>query len=97
MVTKKGQIWPLAKAKAHLSEVIERSQSSAQVIQRRGKAVGVVVGYEQFSEVERRAEAGSAAHRMRSFLDAAAKIRAEGGADLDVPRREPRKSPFGRR
>jgi prevent-host-death family protein len=98
MVTKKGpSMWGLAEAKARLSEVLARATREPQVIRRRGRVVGVVVDIEQFGETQRRAIAGSAAQRMQAFLDASAAIRRQGGVDLKIPRREPRRSPFARR
>jgi prevent-host-death family protein len=87
----------VADAKARLSELVERAKSAPQIIQRRGKSVGVVIGYDRYVDAERRAELGSAEHRMKAFLDAAAKLRASGGTELELPRRETRKSPFGAR
>jgi len=98
MVTKKRRAaWGLAEAKARLSEVLERAAREPQIIKRRGRAVGVVVDIERFGETERRARAGSASQRMRAFLDISAAIREQGGVDLPMPKREPRKSPFVRR
>jgi prevent-host-death family protein len=97
MVTKGRAGWGLAEAKARLSEVLQRAAREPQVIKRRGRAVGVIVDIEQFGESQRRALAGSAEQRMLAFLDASAAVRAKGGVELEVPRREPRKSPFTRR
>lgn len=97
MVTKKPAAWGLAEAKARLSEVLERAAREPQVIKRRGRAVGVVVDIGQFGETQRRAMLGSAEPRMQAFLDASAAVRAQGGVELRLARREPRKSPFARR
>ncbi len=94
MVSKNSSSWGLAEAKARLSEVLERAKSGPQIIKRRGRSVAVVVDFERFGEGERRAMLGSAAHRMKAFLEASAEIRADGGVELSIPRREPRKSPF---
>jgi prevent-host-death family protein len=94
MVTKKNRAWGLAEAKARLSEVLERAAREPQFIRRRGKAVGVVVDIEQYGETQRRAMAGSAEQRMQAFLEVCAAIREQGGVDLPIPKREPRRSPF---
>jgi len=81
--------WSVASAKAELSRVVEDAQKRPQVIERRGKPVAVVVAMDQFIE-------SSGGARWRKFLDASAELRALGGAELSVPRRERRASPFGR-
>ena len=83
--------WSVASAKAELSRVVADAQRRPQIIERRGKPVAVVVGIDQFED-------GSAGARWRKFLDASAEVRAEGGAELEVPKRDHRSSPFsGRR
>jgi prevent-host-death family protein len=95
MVSKKNS-WGLAQAKAELSEVVERAQHAPQIIERRGRAVGVLLGIRLHEEAERNVAAGSATHRMARFLEAAAAVRKQGGAVLALPRRIPRKSPFAK-
>ena len=95
MVRKKNA-WGLAEAKAGLSEVVERAQHTPQIIERRGKAVGVVIGIELHEESERSAALGSADQRMERFLKFSATVRAQGGAELEIPNRLPRKSPIGK-
>jgi prevent-host-death family protein len=95
MVRKKNA-WGLAEAKAELSEVVERAQRTPQLIERRGKAVGVIIGIKLHEEAERSLALGSADQRMQRFLQICSTIRAEGGAELELPRRLPRKSPFGK-
>ncbi len=85
----KGDRWSVASAKAELSRVVESAQRRPQVIERRGKPVAVVVGVEQFEDVE-------AAARWRKFLATSEEIRAGGGGELRVPPRQRRRSPFGR-
>ena len=81
--------WSVASAKAELSRVVESAQREPQVIERRGKAVAVVVGIDQIDDVE-------AAARWRRFLAVSGETRAAGGGEPRVPRRPARKSPFGR-
>jgi len=96
-MVRKRNAWGLAKAKAHLSELVERSAGHAQVIERRGRPVAVVVDAARLAELERSAEAASSRRRMQAFLEVCASVRDRGGADLDVGKRETRKSPFSRR
>ena len=81
--------WSVAAAKAELSRLIESAQGRPQVIERRGKPVAIVVAVAEFDDRDARG-------RWVSFLDASAAVRDEGGAELRVPRRAARKSPFGR-
>jgi prevent-host-death family protein len=80
--------WSVASAKAELSRVVQDAQKRPQVIERRGKPVAVVVAMDQFTD----SRAGA---RWRKFLELSAEIRALGGADVSVPRRGRRASPFG--
>ena len=79
--------WSVAEAKAHLSELMDEARKRPQTILRRGEPVVVVVSVEQFDDDEA---------RWRRFLDVSAEIRAAGGAELRVPRRTSRRSPFAR-
>jgi len=88
--------WGLAEAKAELSEVVERAQRTPQIIERRGKPVGVVIGTRLHEEAERSLALDSAEQRMARFLEFSSTVRAQGGAELAIPRRLPRKSPFGK-
>jgi prevent-host-death family protein len=86
--------WNVASAKAELSRVIARAKRAPQVIEKRGEPVAVVVGvhdYERMVERDRRAA------RWRSFLEISAELRAEGGAQLEIPPRTSRRSPFALR
>ncbi len=85
----RGNHWSVADAKAQLSELIQKASEEPQTIERRGRAVVVVVSVDQF-------HAQDAGARWRRFLDVSAEVRAEGGADLRVPRRSRRRSPFAR-
>jgi prevent-host-death family protein len=67
--------WSVASAKAELSRVVESAQRAPQIIERRGKAVAVVVGLEQFRDVEGLA-------RWRRFLAVSEDVRTAGGARL---------------
>ncbi|SFK59091.1 type II toxin-antitoxin system Phd/YefM family antitoxin [Methylocapsa palsarum] len=69
-------IWPLASAKARLSEVVERAQASPQVITRNGKPTAVIVSAEEW------ARKGVRKGTLAEFL-LASPLR---GADLDIER-----------
>lgn len=69
-------IWTLAKAKARLSEVIDRAQSGPQVITRHGKPHAVVVSADEWAR--KAARKGT----LAEFL-LASPLR---GADLDLNR-----------
>jgi prevent-host-death family protein len=89
MSSRSSNHWSVAAAKAELSRLVEDAQRRPQVIERRGKPVVVVVAIDQFED-------SSGGARWRKFLDASAEIRASGGGQLRVPRRQRRVSPFGR-
>jgi len=89
MSNKTSNHWSVAAAKAELSRLVEDAQQRPQVIERRGKPVAVVVAMNQFEDSSVRA-------RWRRFLDESADIRTSGGGRLRVPRRQRRRSPFGR-
>jgi prevent-host-death family protein len=79
--------WSVADAKAKLSELMEEARSRPQTIERRGRPLVVVVSIEQFEDSDDAA-------RWRRFVRTSAEIRAGGGADLRVPRRTRRRTPF---
>lgn len=86
--------WNVASAKAELSRVIACAKRAPQVIEKRGEPVAVVVGMKDY---ERLIASEGRVNRWKTFLDASAELRAEGGADLEIPARTPRRSPFARR
>lgn len=86
--------WNVASAKAELSRVIASARRSPQVIEKRGQPVAVVVGIEDFT---RMADLDKAAARWKAFMALSAELAAAGGADLDIPVRTSRRSPFARK
>ena len=56
----------------------------------------MVVNAARLAELESSAAAASSSRRMATFLDVCASVRNEGGAELDVGKRQARKSPFSR-
>jgi hypothetical protein len=81
--------WSVAAAKAELSRVLTLAPRHPQVIERRGKAVAVVIAIDQFEDE-------TAGARWRKFIELSAELRADGGAELRLPRRERRASPLQR-
>lgn len=86
--------WSIARAKAELSHVVRQAHRRPQVIERRGEPVAIVLGIDEY----RRLAAGDErATRWAAFLELSAALRAEGGVELEIPRRTARASPFARR
>jgi prevent-host-death family protein len=88
-MSKRGDTWSIASAKAELSRLVDEAQQRPQLIARRGKPVAMVVAIEQFED-------GAPRARWKKFLEASREIRVSGGGELRVPRREQRTSPFAR-
>jgi prevent-host-death family protein len=89
MTMSRAARWSVAKAKARFSAMMERAADHPQTIERRGKPLAVVVSVDQFA-------ASDGATRWQRFLEASAEIRRAGGAELSVPKRTSRRSPFSR-
>ena len=83
--------WGVATAKAKLSRVIARARRAPQVIEKRGHAVAVLVGIDEY---QRLAERGRSTARWKTFLETSAALRSDGGVELEIPKRVPRGSPF---
>ena len=88
--------WQVAQAKAELSAVLREASRGVQVIESRGQEVAVVIGIEAWRKLAAGEAARAPASRLAGFLRASAELRAEGGANLKIPRRRPRRSPFPR-
>ncbi len=84
-MSNRGHTWSIASAKAELSRLVESAQQRPQVIERRGKPVAMVVAIGQFQD---------SAGRWKKFLEASEEIRASGGGEVNVARRQRRASPF---
>jgi len=88
--------WSVAQAKAFLSRVLADAAGSPQVIEKRGKAVAVVLSLADYQQaLGDPADAAKRLGRWRGFLRASGELRASGGATLAASRRQPRKSPLG--
>lgn len=85
-------VWSVADAKAHLSEVISNARESGRVqrIENRGRPVAVLVDAARF---EAMCAIGEPVARYHAFLAQCASLRAEGGATLKLPRRQSRAVP----
>jgi prevent-host-death family protein len=86
--------WNIASAKAELSRVVREAQREPQVIESRGDPVAVVVAYDDYQRLAARREG---AQRRRAFLELSESLRAEGGVELELPKRVARKDPFARK
>ncbi|HWL86538.1 MAG TPA: type II toxin-antitoxin system Phd/YefM family antitoxin [Polyangiaceae bacterium] len=86
--------WRVAEAKASLSELVRESARGPQRIENRGREVAVVLSIEDYQRLTEAAEQGSGASRLRRFLRLSAELREGGGADIELPAREQRPSPF---
>jgi prevent-host-death family protein len=89
MTMSRSSSWNVAEAKARFSTLMERATASPQTVRRRGKPMAVVVSVEQFAASDHGA-------RWRRFLALSAEVRREGGGEVRVPQRTPRRSPFAR-
>jgi prevent-host-death family protein len=96
MTMKTARRWSVAAAKAHFSALLELAEQAPQVVERRGKPVAVVVGAGDFSKIGELGSGTLFEARWKRFLNLSARVRAEGGAELEIPRRRPRRSPFER-
>jgi prevent-host-death family protein len=85
--------WNVAAAKAELSLVLKNAQREPQVIERRGEPVAVIVGIDEYNRLR---EGERRARQWKDFLELSAALRAEGGVELEVPKRRARPSPFAR-
>jgi prevent-host-death family protein len=92
VVTRK---WSVAEAKAQLSRVIADAEDETQVIESRGTEVAVVLGTAKYRELVALADKAKPKTRLEEFLALSRRIRDAGGAELEVPARARRKSPFG--
>lgn len=86
--------WSVASAKAELSLVLERARRSPQIIEKRGLPIAVVLGIDDYSRLDERQ---SKTDQWKRFLAQSAALREEGGADLEIPKRTARPSPFDRK
>ena len=89
--------WSSARAKANLSRVLDGTRRQAQMIERRGQEVAVVLGIDDYRRLEKAAAQTAPQQRLTAFLDFSAQIRRAGGGAIKPTRRTPRESPLGGR
>lgn len=91
--------WNVAEAKAKLSEVLSQASREPQVIENRGREVAVVLSMQDYQDLKALETRAAPAERLTEFLRFTAQLREEGGAEIKLPKRAPRPSPFsgGRR
>ena len=85
--------WSIAAAKAELSRLVQEANDAPQIIENRGRPVAVVISAAEYERIETLRSRRDKWHEM---LALAAELRADGGVDLKLPRRERRRSPFSR-
>lgn len=86
--------WNIARAKASFSELLREAADSPQKIENRGREVAVVLSIDEYRLLSERAERTGGATRMHAFLGASAELRRQGGAEIELPARTTRASPF---
>jgi prevent-host-death family protein len=89
-----GDVWNIARAKASLSALLRAAAASPQTIENRGREVAVVLSVAEYRALSERAARAEAVPQVRAFLEASAELRRQGGADLELPARAARSSPF---
>lgn len=89
--------WSVAEAKARFSELVVKVRESPQRVTKRGRNVAVVVAPDEYARLVRALER-SEHQPMRTFLEAAERLRAGDDLVLELPRRRRirrRPDPFG--
>lgn len=86
--------WNIAQAKACFSELVRDAAEQPQTIENRGREVAVVLGIDDYLLLVDQADRTSEVARVREFLRASAELRAQGGAEIELPARTERASPF---
>ena len=89
-----GPKWSVSDAKARLSDVLREATHRPQVIENRGQEIAVVLGIDEYRRLRAIQEKTAPRQRLAEFLRDTERLRNEGGAELELPRREPRPSPF---
>lgn len=86
--------WNVAEAKAKFSQVLQDAKSGPQIIESRGREVGVVLDNVAYAELAALRDRQAPRRRLLEFLAWSDAIRREGSAELEIPAREIRPSPF---
>jgi prevent-host-death family protein len=86
--------WSVSDAKARFSEILERAGKQPQFIENRGREVAVLLDVRDYRALRSRAAAGAPNARIQEFLRFCREIQDRDGAELELPPREVRSSPF---
>ena len=86
--------WNVAEAKAKLSEVLSRASHEPQVIENRGREVAVVLSIQDYHDLKSLQVRAAPQERLAEFLRFTEHLREDGGAEIKLPKRVPRPSPF---
>lgn len=86
--------WNVSEAKAKLSEVLSQAAQEPQVIENRGKEVAVILSIEEYKELKSHRDLATPEKRLTEFLRFTEQLREDGGAEIKLPKRERRPSPF---
>lgn len=86
--------WSVSEAKARFSEVLDRAQAHPQIIENRGREMAVVLDVTEYRALQARAIDRTSTTRIAEFLRFCNALQSESGAELEIPPRETRPSPF---
>ena len=86
--------WGVAEAKAQFAELVQKSESAAQVVERHGKPVAVVVSFGDYVKAFGDPDQPQRAPKWARFLALSRGFRGASGHVLDVPKRTTRPDPF---
>lgn len=86
--------WNVTEAKAKLSEVLIRASREPQVIENRGRAVAVILSIQDYHDLKSRQTRAAPQERVAEFLRFTEHLREDGGAEIKLPKRAQKPSPF---
>jgi prevent-host-death family protein len=72
---------------------VQEADDAPQIIENRGRPVAVVISAAEYERIE---TVRGRRNKWQEMLALAADLRADGGVDLKLPRRERRRSPLAR-
>ncbi len=93
----KKTAWKVSEAKAHFSEMLDRAQTEPQTIENRGEGVAVVISLAEYRTLQNLREARKPSEKLMQFLRFTEQLREAGGAEIKLPKRRARRSPFAAR
>ncbi|MBI2565790.1 MAG: type II toxin-antitoxin system Phd/YefM family antitoxin [Candidatus Schekmanbacteria bacterium] len=86
--------WSVSEAKARFSEVLDRARVQPQIIENRGKEMAIILDMSAYRRLQAHEAVAAQNTRIAEFLRTCKEIQEEGGAELELPPREVRSSPF---